>query len=47
MSHTELVHSHTHIPRGPSGSVSRVAVGTGEGMVVVGVEAIMRKLLFV
>ena len=37
MPHTGLVHSHTHIPRGPSGSVSKVAVGTGGGTVVVGV----------
>ena len=45
MSHTGLVHSHTHIPRGPFGSVSRVAVGTGGGTVVVGIGAISREIV--
>ena len=45
MSHTGLVHSHTHIPRGPFGSVSRVAVGAGGGTVVVGVGAILRAIV--
>ena len=40
MSDIELLHSQTHIPRGLSGSVSRVAVGTGGGTVGVGVGAI-------
>ena len=31
-----ILHAQTHIPRGPSGSVSRVAVGTGGGTVDVG-----------
>ena len=37
-----LLHSqtHIHVPRGPSGSVSRVAGGTGGGTVGVGVGAI-------
>ena len=33
MSDIGLLHSQAHIPRGPSGSVSRVAVGTGGGTV--------------
>ena len=45
MSDTGLVHSQTHIPRGPSGSVSRVAVGAGGGRVGVGVGAIHRKIV--
>ena len=39
MTDNGLMHSQTHIPRGPSGSVSRVAVGTGGGTVGVGVGA--------
>ena len=39
MSDTGLLHSQTHIPRGPSGSVSRVAVGTGGGTAGIGVGA--------
>ena len=45
MSHTGLVNSYTHIPRGLSGSVSRVVVGTGRGTVVVGVGAILREIV--
>ena len=41
-----LLHTQTHIPRGPSGSVSRVSVGTGGGTVGLGVGA-MKKLLHI
>ena len=40
MSDTGLLHSQTHIPRGPSGSVSRGAAGSGGGTVDVGLGAI-------
>ena len=40
MSDIGLLHSRTDIPRGPSGNMSRVAVGTGGGTVGVGVGAI-------
>ena len=39
MTDNGLLHSQTHIPRGPSGSVSRMAVGTGGGTVGIGVGA--------
>ena len=45
MSDTRLVHSQTHIPRGPAGSVSMVAVDTGGGTVGVGVGAIHREVI--
>ena len=44
MSDTGLLHSQTHIPRGPSGSVSRVVVGTGAGTVGAAVGAIHREI---
>ena len=37
LSLAELLHSQTHIPRGPSGNVSKMAVGTGAGTVGIGV----------
>ena len=40
-----LMHSQTHIPRGPSGSVSKVAVNTGGG--TVGAEVGTKKNCFV
>ena len=40
-----LLHSQTHIPRGPFDSVSRMAVGTGRGTVGVGVGAIHEKIV--
>ena len=45
MSDTGLLHSQTHIPRRPSGSVSRVAVGTGGGTVGIEVGAIHREIV--
>ena len=42
---TGLLHSQTHIPRGPSGSMSRVAVGSGGGTVGVGVGAIHKEIV--
>ena len=41
---TGLLHTQTHIPRGPSGSVSRMAVGTGGGTVGVAVGAMKKSL---
>ena len=46
MSDTRLLRAQIHIPRGPSGSVSRVAVGTGGGTLSVGVGTI-KKLLHI
>ena len=45
MSDTGLLCSQTHIPRGPSGSLSRVAVGSGGGTVGVGVGAIYKEII--
>ena len=39
------MHLQTHRPRGTSGSVSRGAVGTGEGTVGVGVGAIHKEIV--
>ena len=47
MSDNELLRSQTHIPRGSSGSVSRVAGGTGGGTVGVEVGAIHKELLHI
>ena len=44
MSDTGLLHSQNHIPRGPSGSVSRVAVGTVGGTVGGGMGAKKKSL---
>ena len=42
-----LLHSQSHIPRGPSGSVSRVDVGTGGGTAGVEVGATGKSLHFI
>ena len=44
MSDTGLLRAQTHIPRGPSDSVSRVEAGTGGGTVGVGVGTIKKSL---
>ena len=45
MTDNGLMHSQTHIPRGPSGSVSRVAGGAGAGTVGGGVGAIYKEII--